>query len=286
MNSKLKLAKTISTITNPPIICIPLFIIICLVLSIGNLWEFPLLELVSLVFTSILPLAIILYWAERSNNDKDISNREDRPIPLVIGSVSYFIGFLISLFLGLNDFLTYIFLCYTINTFIIMLITRKWKISIHTTGTAGPICALIILLGPIGALFGLIYPVLIWARVTLKKHTMAQAICGGIYGFVFTAVEMYIFIHLFNLNVGNIYPFLEVCSYILAIVITPVILGLFTRLKVKNPLIFYLIEIIAFCFFLAVTPIGAVVIYILTSIVSILIARNGGWKFEWYDVVR
>ena len=34
--NKLKIAKIISTLTNPPIICIPLFFIICLVLSFEN----------------------------------------------------------------------------------------------------------------------------------------------------------------------------------------------------------------------------------------------------------
>ena len=75
MNSKLRLAKTISTFTNPPIICIPLFIIICLTLSIDNLWQFPVLEMISLIFASILPMAIILYWAKKTGNDRDISRR-------------------------------------------------------------------------------------------------------------------------------------------------------------------------------------------------------------------
>lgn len=285
MNSKFRLAKTISTFTNPPILCVPLFIIICLVLSINDLWQFPLLELISIIFASIFPMAIILYWAKRSGNDNDISKRQDRPIPLIIGVVSYFIGFLISLFLGLNDFLTFLFLCYSINTFIVMLITTRWKISIHTTGLAGPVCALIILLGPVGALFALLYPVLIWSRVTLRKHTMAQAIAGGIFGFIFTAVEMFLFIFLFNLNVVNIYPFFYVLGFILAIVFTPVVLGIFDHINYNNPLIFYLAEIIGLCFFMAVTPIDVTVIYVLTSIVSIWIAYYAGEKFSWYKII-
>ncbi|ALT69080.1 hypothetical protein [Methanobrevibacter millerae] len=285
MNSKLRLAKTISTFTNPPIICIPLFIIICLTLSIDNLWQFPVLEMISLIFASILPMAIILYWAKKTGNDRDISRREDRFTPLIVGTVSYFIGFLVSIFLGLNDFLTFLFLCYTINTFIVMIITTRWKISIHTTGLSGPVCALIILLGPVGAVFGLIYPVLIWSRVTLKKHTMAQAIAGGVQGFVLTAVEMFLFIFMFNLNVGNIYPFHHVCGFILAIVFTPVVLGIFTYLNNTNSIIFYLVEIIGLGFFIAITPIDVIIIYILTTIVSIVISNYAGERFSWYNIV-
>lgn len=285
MNEKLKLARRISVFTNPPILCIPLFLIICLTLSINDLWQFPLLELISLVFASALPMAIILYWAKRTGNDNDISNREDRLTPLIIGTVSYLIGFVISLFLGLNDFLTFLLLCYAVNTFIVMLITRQWKISIHTTGLAGPVCALIMLLGPLGAVLGVLYPVLIWARVTLKKHTIAQAIAGGIFGFVFTAVEMYLYIAIFGLDVGTIYPFTHVCGFILAIIFTPVVLGIFSYQNIKNSLIFYLAEIIGFCFFLAVTPIDVTLIFVLTTIASVLITYYGGARFKWFEII-
>ena len=285
MKSKLKIAKTISTFTNPPIISIPLFLIICLTLTINNLWEFPLLELISIVFASILPMAIILFWAKISGDDNDISTRQNRYIPMVIGSVSYFIGFIICIFLKLNPFLTFLFLCYAVNTFIMMLITTQWKISIHTTGLSGPVCALIILLGPIGAIFGLIYPVLIWSRVTLKKHTMAQAIAGGVAGFFLTAFEMFLYIAIFNLNVGNIYPLLYVCGFILAIIFTPIVLGVFTYLNQTNSLIFYLVEIIGFCFFLAVCPLDVTVIYVLATIASIYISYYAGERFEWYGIV-
>ena len=36
--------------------------------------------------------------AKKLKTDNDISNRQDRYIPLVVGIISYFIGFLISIF--------------------------------------------------------------------------------------------------------------------------------------------------------------------------------------------
>ena len=75
--NRLKIAKTISTITNPPIICIPLFLIICLMLSFNggefNLNKFIVLELVSkmiipempfggqVTMASMLPIVLISY---------------------------------------------------------------------------------------------------------------------------------------------------------------------------------------------------------------------------------
>ena len=236
--NKLKIAKTISTITNPPIVCIPLFMIICLVLSfengLFNFNKFIVLELISLVFASILPMAIIVYWAKKLNTDGDISNRQDRFVPLVVGIISYFIGFIVSLVLGVDNFLTALLLCYSINTGVVLLITFKWKISIHTTGLSGPVGALILLLGPIGAVFGIIYPMLIWSRVILNKHTLAQAITGGVQGFFLTIFEMYLFMGLLGYNVVNLTPLIDCVWLVLAIIYLPVVFGLISYSNISN----------------------------------------------------
>ena len=288
---KLKIAKAISTFTNPPIICIPLFLIICLVLSfengVFNISKFIVLELISLIFASILPMAIILYWVKKLDTDSDISNREDRFTPLVVGIVSYFIGFLVSLFIGADHFLTALLLCYCVNTGVVLLITSKWKISVHTTGLSGPVGALILLLGPIGALFAVLYPILIWSRVTLEKHTMAQAIAGGAQGFFLTVLEMYLYIYLFNFNVVALTPLIDCIWYILAIIFTPIVLGMLTYSDVLNKRRWFIIaEIIGLVFFFAFAPLNVFLIYIVISITSILISLYAGHDFAWFNVLK
>ena len=296
---KLKIADTISVFTNPPIITIPLFLLICIILASSgtpftssfnfNWSQFIITEMISLVFASILQMAIILYWAKKLNTDKDISNREDRFIPLIVGVVSYLIGFIISLILGVSNFLTVLILCYAVNTFIVMLITVKLKISIHTTGLTGPVAALIMLLGPIGALFGLLYPILIWSRFTLKKHTMAQAIAGGVFGLVMTVLEAYLYMNLLNLPVYNLVPLNECLWMILAIIITPIILGILTVLNENGnrntKKIFYILMILVFVFFLLSGHQSALIIFVLTTIVSILVSYFGGENFSWFRAI-
>ena len=295
---KLKIANAISTFTNPPIICIPLFLLISFVLaSNGNPFSssfsfdwmlFAKCEIISLVFASVLPMAIIIYWAKKLNTDKDISNREDRFIPLIVGVLSYLIGFVISFFFELPNFLTILLLCYAVNTFIVMLITSLWKISIHTTGLSGPVAALIMLLGPIGALFGLLYPVLIWSRVTLKKHTMAQAIAGGIFGFVFTVGESYLYMRLFKMSVPGLVPLAECFWIIFALVACPIVLGICGLLEkrgiesVIRAKLFHLLAFIGFAAFYFYGPSSAVLILILSAIVSVLVAIFAGETFSWY----
>ena len=297
---KLKIADTISIFTNPPIITIPLFLLICIILACDGTpftsgfsfdWnQFIITELISLIFASILPMAIILHWARKLDTDKDISNREDRFIPLIVGVVSYLIGFIIALILGVSNFLTVLILCYTVNTFIVMLITSKWKISIHTTGLTGPVAALIMLLGPIGAIFGLIYPLLIWSRFTLKKHTMIQAIAGGVFGFVMTVVEAYLYMDILNLPVYNLVPLGECLWIILALIIVPIILGILTILneqKTRNTRRIFLIAcILTVLFFILFAPTSALISLILAMPVTILVAYFGGENFTWYKAIK
>ena len=284
-----KIAKKVSAFTNPPIICLPLFLIISVVLSFENgafnLSKFIVVELISLVFASILPLAIIVLWARRIKTDSDISNREDRFIPLIIGVLSYFIGFLISFILGVDNFLTLLLLCYSINTFIVMLITLKWKISVHTTGLSGPVGALILLLGPFGALFGILYPILIWSRVTLKKHTMAQAIAGGVQGFFLTVIEIYLFMDVFKIPVLNITNLTLSIFYILAIILTPVYLGVLSYTN-RSKTIFIMLEALSLIFFSTFTPFSALLIFILVTLTSVLITIYADEDYMWYEIIR
>lgn len=287
---KEKMAKTISAITNPPIICIPLFLIICYTLSFNggefDFNKFIVLELISVIFTSILPLAIILFWAKKLGTDNDISNRSDRYMPLIVGIISYFIGFLISYALGLDNFLTCLLLCYSINTGVVLIFTTKWKISVHTTALSGPVAALILLLGPFGAIFGIIYPVLIWSRVLLKKHTLSQAISGGVQGFFLTVLEMYLFMNILNLPVANLIGLGDSILYILAIIATPIILGLLSYIKTDNPFrIFIISEIVLLVLFFILTPANVFIIFFLITLTSVLISLYAGDDFIWYKIL-
>ena len=287
--NKQKVAKAISAVTNPPIICIPLFLIICTVLSFENgtfnISKFAVLELISLIFTSALPLAIILLWAKRIGTDMDISNRSDRYMPLIIGIISYLIGFMICIIFNLDHFLTALLLCYATNTGVVLLFTIKWKISVHTTALSGPVAALILLLGPLGAIFGVIYPVLIWSRVLLKKHTLAQAISGGVQGFFLTVLEMYLFIYLLNLQVVPLVSLVDSILYILAIIATPVILGILSYAKVFSKKVFFIAEIIALALFYVFTPISVFLIFVIVSLTSILISLYAGDDFIWHKIL-
>lgn len=288
--TKLKVAKWVSTITNAPIICIPAFIILCWVFLADDPFKFAVVEIICLIFTSVASMAIILIWAKKLNTDKDISNREDRPVPLIVGSVSYFIGFLVLLFINAPPIITYLLLCYTCNTLIVMIISTKWKISIHTTGLIGPASALILVLGKWGIILGLLLPIVIWSRVTLKKHTMAQAVVGGLNAYFLTIAEIFLFIYLFNLPTYHVVPLAEIVCIVFALVVSPTILAILGHLKDNNQnrktkAIFYILMIIAFIIF-AFIGIDYAIIFIIALAVTLFITWYGGENFAWYRAIK
>ena len=231
-------------------------------------------------------MAIILFWAKKLGTDKDISNRSDRFMPLIVGIISYFIGFIICLAFNLDNFLTCLLLCYSINTGVVLLFTTKWKISVHTTGLSGPVAALILLMGPIGALFGILYPILIWSRVLLKKHTLSQAISGGVQGFFLTVLEMYLFMTVLNLPIYNITGLADSILYILAIIITPILFGILSYIKVKSPLKTFIVsEIVLLILFFLLMPVNVFVIFALITLTSILISFYAGDDFIWCKIL-
>lgn len=287
---KIRIAKSISTLTQPPIITIPLFLAMSIILSydgsIFNFNEFIFLEVISLIFASILPIAIIVLWAKKMNTDHDISNRQDRFIPLIIGIICYFIGFLICIILDADNFLTLLMLCYSVNTGVVLLITLRWKISVHTTGISGPIAALILLLGPIGAVLGIIYPLVIWSRVLLKKHTLSQAICGGVQGFYLTVLEMYLYMYLLNRPISGLVSLEMSCLFILAIIATPVILGILSYSNVKKSRnAFIILEVIMLMLLIMFAPLDVVAIFAVITLASILISYFAGPEFVWHNVI-
>ena len=290
--TKLKVAKWVSTITNAPIICIPAFIVLCWVFLADDPVKFAVVEIICLIFTSVASMAVILIWAKKLNTDKDISNREDRPIPLIVGSVCYFIGFLVLLLIDAPPIITYLLLCYTCNTLIVMLISTQWKISIHTTGLIGPASALILVLGKWGIFLGLLLPIVIWSRVTLKKHTMAQAVVGGLNAYFLTIVEIFLFIYLFNLPTAHITPLPEIVWIVFALVITPTILAILGYLKdtgvsgKTTKTLWFVSIIIVLAIFLIFSSIDMLIILIIAMAITLAITYYGGENFAWYRAIN
>jgi len=184
-------ARIISLVFNPPIVAVPTFVALILLEGAVN----PLtLILVSVVFGAFVPLAIV-YGLSMLRVIPDVwaSQRETRLIPFSGVICSYLLGTIALVAVNSPAFVTSLMLSYLGNTVLMMVISLKWKISIHSSGIAGPATAFVTLLGTFAfPLLLLVVPVC-WARLRLKVHTPAQVAAGAILTIIATWVQLRIY---------------------------------------------------------------------------------------------
>lgn len=107
-----------------------------------------------------------------------IPEKEDRIKPLVVACISYIICFIILYVLDGPLFLKSIFAASIVSTVILTIITYFWKISLHTSWITFMVITFNILFGRWMLLMIPLIPVIGWARVRIKEHTMNQVILG------------------------------------------------------------------------------------------------------------
>ncbi len=172
------LAEGISLLMNAPIFAFITFL--PLLLSRNTPSFLPILTTV-LLFGTVGPLVLVYILSKRGIiPDYYASERETRTIPFFGAALSYLLGALILSSLAAPVIITALMLCYGVNTFVMMLINLKWKISIHASGITGPATFLFYTFGMIAIpFFFLVLPVG-WARLRLRAHTPAQILAGAL----------------------------------------------------------------------------------------------------------
>lgn len=137
--------------------------------------------LVVAVFSSVLPMAFIIRGARRGRWDgHHVRNREARTLPLVLCLLSTAVGLAILLVGRSPRDLVALDVAMLASLFVCLLITRWWKISLHTAVAGGAAATLILLYGPWLVLLVLAVALVAWSRVEVSDHTVAQVVAGAI----------------------------------------------------------------------------------------------------------
>ena len=188
-----KLATVISAALNAPLIAILTFIPLILSQQPPNA---SILILITTMFGAILPLSSTYYLVRRGIiPDIYASVRETRTEPFLWAMASYLLGVTVLLYFNAPLAVTALMACYFGNAIIMLTITLRWKISIHTVGVSGPITALVFQLGTkMIPLFFILFPVA-WARVELKAHNKRQVAAGAILSGLLTWVQMVFYVN-------------------------------------------------------------------------------------------
>ncbi|MGB6987267.1 MAG: phosphatase PAP2 family protein [Candidatus Aquilonibacter sp.] len=187
------LARILSTIFNPFLTALALFVILAHA-SARNTLDFWWLLFLSTFFTSIGPMLYVfwLYGTDRVS-DLDMSVRHEREAVFSAFVVFYLLGTIVMWLVHAPRLMIAAMAAYTLSTLVVQYITRYWKISTHAIGITAPLVALTLLYGTQTLPFLVLIPMVCWARVYLKAHTVMQVIAGAALATVSTVLFFQLF---------------------------------------------------------------------------------------------
>lgn len=194
-NNKLSnsIARVISTLFVPPTFTVFVFTYCAFIIEI-NVVNQVFIVVNSLIFGLILPVIVFFRMRkEKRISDIDTSIKEERNAPYLLNSIFCIAPIPSFLILGIDYFFSLLWIIFFINTLILYLINKKWKISAHLLGAAISLGAIMFLeANPNYFLLGLIF-MIAWARIKLKIHDFSQVIAGALLGFSITFASLIIF---------------------------------------------------------------------------------------------
>ena len=173
------LARILSTIFNPFLTALALFVILAHI-GAKDTFDFWRLLFVSTFFTSIGPM-LYVFWLYASDrvSDLDMSLRSERELVFSAFVIFDALGAIALWLLHAPRLMIAAMLGYLVSTLVVQYITRYWKISTHAIGITAPLTALTLIYGPKPLPFMILIPMVCWARVYLKSHTVMQVVAGA-----------------------------------------------------------------------------------------------------------
>lgn len=140
---------------------------------------------VELAAASLVALYVFALRRGRRVGDFWLSARSERLVPALF-LLSAFAGLLIALYLlDAPPNLFYVTLSMGLAAASVAALTLLWKASAHAAVAGHAAAAGLLVLDPLGVVFALVLPLVLWARVASGAHTLSQALAGAAVGAVF-----------------------------------------------------------------------------------------------------
>ncbi len=188
-----RLAYLISVIFNPVFVSTAVFPVLIVTADGMTIRDRAVFLTIILFFTSVVPLTYVAFLMKRGRVDSfDVDARLKRLGPLAVGVAGYLAAFAGLSVLQAPAIIRGLMFCYAVNTLLVLIITRRWKVSIHATGISGPLVALSYHFGAVTVPLYLLIPIVGGARVVLRKHSVAQVAAGVIIGLGLTVVQLHL----------------------------------------------------------------------------------------------
>lgn len=150
---------------------------------------------------TVVPIAFLPLLKYRNViSSYQMDSRKERIIPLAMGTMMYVVTTIIFFSYEIPQLIKLFMMASSVLSFLLLVITFRWKISIHAAGMGALLASVLVLslrmmadLAPI--LIGLLIlsGVLLSSRLFLKAHKPAQVYLGFLLGFLSMFIVMMIF---------------------------------------------------------------------------------------------
>ncbi len=174
-------ALTCSAVAAPPVAVAAAMFLAASVSARSGAWMASVLYVLVGVVTPVLVVAMRI--RRRQVRDVELTRREERLVPQAAAAASLLVAWLVLLALAAPRPMTLLAAGLALQSFIVLLVTLRWKISVHSAAAAvaGTLIAL--------ALHWFVPATLVvaavaWSRWHLDRHTLAQIVAGAALGAV------------------------------------------------------------------------------------------------------
>ncbi|HXR64881.1 MAG TPA: phosphatase PAP2 family protein [Ktedonobacteraceae bacterium] len=183
-----RIARQVSNILAPATISVPMVLLVAFYKTSSSASAFAYAGL-TLFFLSIGPFTYIFIGVRLGKfSDIDVSKRTERVGPFIFGLISVCLGwFALVLTHGPTPLISTIIVT-AISGLVMMIITLKWKISLHSGSLATAATILTVLYGAIMLPAFVLLILVSWSRVVLRRHTLAQVVAGSLLSITLSAL--------------------------------------------------------------------------------------------------
>jgi hypothetical protein len=177
-------ATLISRVATPTLLLAVLYPVVgALAAGWAGVWW----SLVGMVFTVGIPAGIVDVGVRRGRyTDHHLSRREQRAVPLSLSALSVLVGLAVLALAGAPRAIVALQVAVLVTVLVVTALTLVWKVSLHVAVLGAAACVLTLLGGSGGgslwALSWLAVPVVGWARLRLRAHTLGQIVVGCVVG--------------------------------------------------------------------------------------------------------
>ncbi len=183
-------ASWVSNIAAPPVLAVVGVVLVALQTAEQGAWEWALFFGVVAV---ALPLLYVVWEVWRGNiADVHVPDRAQRTRPYLVALAASVAVWLIFALWPAPPLFRVLALANGLQALIFFLITLRWKISLHSAAAGGLTVLSFSALSSTGLWIVLIVPLIAWARVRLRRHTLAQTVGGAALGAAIFGVAIWV----------------------------------------------------------------------------------------------